>query len=89
MNLRQCPKEQWLRIAEEKGMSCEVREGKTMYVGAISFKEPGFDRPLRQVFQVIERSIDRDGQLLLIPELEVNVYWTSLGCAPWGVIENQ
>jgi len=60
-----------------------------MYVGAISFKEPGFDRPLRQVFQVIERSIDRDGQLLLIPELEVNVYWTSLGCAPWGVIENQ
>jgi len=87
VNLRQSPKDIWLRIAEDKGISCEMREGKTMYIGAISFTEPGFERPLRQVFQVIERTIDRDGQLLLIPELEVNVYWTSLTCAPWRVIE--
>lgn len=87
VNLRQTPKELWLRIAEDKGMACQPREGKTMYVGAIEFPEVGFDRPLRQVFQVIERTIDRDGQMLLIPELEVNVYWTSLTCAPWRVIE--
>src|SRR5690606_23329085 len=70
VNLRKSPKEAWLNIAKAKGISCEVREGKTMYIGAISFHEPGFERPLRQVFQVIERSIDRDGQLLLLPELE-------------------
>jgi len=87
VNLRQTPKELWLRIAEDKGMACQPREGKTMYVGAIEFPEIGFERPLRQVFQVIVRTIDRDGQILLIPELEVNVYWTPLSCAPWRVIE--
>lgn len=53
-----------------------------MYIGVIDCTEAGFDQPLRQVFQVIERTIDRDGQMLLIPDLEVNVYWTSLRCAP-------
>ncbi|ALS27120.1 ribonuclease H-like domain-containing protein [Paenibacillus sp. 32O-W] len=32
-------------------------------------------------------AIDREGQMLLFPEIEVNVYWTSLTCSPWRVIE--
>jgi len=87
VNLRKTPKEMWLHIAETKGVACEQREGKTEYVGVIEFQEKGFDRKLRQVFHVIRRTMDRDGQLLLIPEIEVNVYWTSLRCAPWRVIE--
>jgi len=87
VNLRRDPKEAWLHVAETSGICCEQREGKKEYVGFIEFPENGFDRPLRQVFHVIERTIDRDGQILLVPELEVDVYWTSLRCAPWRVIE--
>lgn len=87
VNLRQTPKESWLRIAEDLGMKCEQRPGKIDYIGSITFKEKGFDRPLRQVFQVTVRTIDRDGQLLLFPDIQVSVYWTSLMCAPWRVIE--
>lgn len=87
VNLRRMSKETWLTIAKEKGVACQQREGKTEYVGAIEFAQKGFDHKLRQVFHVIERTIDRDGQMLLLPEIEVNVYWTSLRCAPWRVIE--
>lgn len=87
VNLRKDPKETWLRIAETTGIACEQREGKIEYVGSMEFPEKGFDRPLRQVFHVIHRTIDRDGQVLLIPEIEVSVYWTTLTCAPWRVIE--
>src|SRR5690606_27546282 len=72
---------------QTKGMACVQREGKTEYVGAIEFNEKGFDRKLRQVFHVIVRTIDRDGQVLLLPEIDVHVYWTSLRCSPWRVIE--
>ncbi len=87
VNLRNTSKESWLRIAEDKGMACEQRPGKTEYMGVIAFPEKGFDQALRQVFQVIVRTIDREGQMLLFPEIEVNVYWTSLTCSPWRVIE--
>ena len=30
------------------------------------------------VFEVIERTIDKDGPMLLVPEIEVDVYLTSL-----------
>lgn len=87
VNLRKTPKAAWLAIAKEKGIACEQREGKTEYVGAIEFPCKGFDVKLRQVFHVIERTIDRNGQVLLLPEIEVHVYWTSLRCAPWRIIE--
>ncbi|MGG4032189.1 IS1380 family transposase [Paenibacillus cisolokensis] len=87
VNLRKSPKEMWLNIAETKGIACEQREGKIEYVGAIEFQEKGFDQPLRQVFHVIKRTMSRDGQLFLMPDIEVHVYWTSLRCAPWRVIE--
>jgi hypothetical protein len=87
VNLRKSPKEAWLSIAKTKGIACQQREGKIEYVGAIEFAQKGFDRNLRQVFHVIERTMDPDGQLLLVPEIEVHVYWTSLRCAPWRVIE--
>jgi hypothetical protein len=86
-NLRGTSKESWLRIAEDKGIACEQRPGKTEYIGVISFPQKGFDRNLRQAFQVIVRTMDRDGQFLLFPDVEVNVYWTSLTCSPWRVIE--
>lgn len=86
-NLRRSSKELWLHTAKTKGIACQSREGKVEYVGAMTFKDKDFEQPLRQVFHVIERIMDRDGQLLLIPDIEVHVYWTSLACAPWRVIE--
>jgi len=86
VNLRGASKESWLRIADDKGIACEQRPAR-VNIGFITFAQNSFDCNLRQVFQVIVRTIDRDGQLLLFPDIEVNVYWTSLNCSPWRVIE--
>jgi hypothetical protein len=39
------------------------------------------------VFEVIQRDTDREGNRLLIPEVEVNSWWTNLECGPEKVIE--
>ncbi|WP_397378765.1 IS1380 family transposase [Paenibacillus sp. YYML68] len=86
-NLRRDPKETWLLFAQDLGICCEEREGKKVYIGSMLIREQGFDEPLRQVFRVIERTISREGQIFLVPEIEVEVYWTSLRCSAWRVIE--
>jgi hypothetical protein len=30
------------------------------------------------VYEVIERTIDRDGQALIIPDIEVNTFWSNV-----------
>jgi hypothetical protein len=87
VNLRRGSKESWLHIAETQGVACKHREGKLEYIGAIEFEEKGFERKLRQVFRVIHRTIDRNGQILLFPDIEVHAFWTSLSCSPERVIE--
>lgn len=42
---------------------------------------------VRVVFEVTERTILKDGQMLLVPEIDVDTYWTSLFCSAWQVIE--
>ena len=34
---------------------------------------------MRIVYEVIERSTDKDGQFLMIPDIECNTIWTNLG----------
>ena len=34
---------------------------------------------MRIVYEVIERTIDRNGQILLTPDIELNTWWTNLG----------
>ena len=34
---------------------------------------------MRIVYEVIERTIDKHGQFLLMPNIEVNTFWTNLG----------
>ncbi len=43
--------------------------------------------PLRQVYKVVERTIDKHGQNLIIPEVEFESYWTTLDIEPEEVIE--
>ena len=34
---------------------------------------------MRIVYEVIERTIDHNGQILLTPDIELNTWWTNLG----------
>lgn len=86
-NLRKVPSDIWLALAKDYGTCTEEREGKNVYIGSLDVREDGFDKPLVQVFRVVERTILRDGQILLVPEIEVEVYWTSLRCTVERVIE--
>ena len=69
----------WLEIAEKHGARSNPRDGKTVYTGSIYRDKKGFEYPLRIVFEVIERTSLANGQMLVLPELEVNTWWTSLG----------
>lgn len=77
-NLRRESPEMWLLTAQRFGMSCEARPGKKIYRGSILSPMKGLNEPVRMVFEVIERTIDKDGQMLLVPQIEVDVYLTSL-----------
>lgn len=76
-NLRKDSIEEWLLDAQAFGEWRTPREGKMVYVGDTRRKCNG--KYYRVVFEVIERTIKADGQVLLIPDVEVNTWWTSLG----------
>jgi hypothetical protein len=77
-NLRGESADEWLEIAQAHGEWRHPREGsKTVYVGSTHRDCNG--RAERVVFHVTERMIDRKGQLLLVPEIEVATHWTSIG----------
>lgn len=77
----------WSALAKENGDGVEVREGKTEWIGSLMRSVDGLEEPVRIVYKVIERSITADGQTLLIPEVEVESYWTSLSDPEDVVIE--
>lgn len=71
----------WLDIARSIGTADTPREGKTVYTGVLTKSHPKAtkDTPdLDIVFKITERTITHDGNLLLIPEIEVETYWTNL-----------
>lgn len=86
-NLRQESLDMWLDIAKENGVVTHPRNGKTVYTGSAYWYVDGLDERVRIVFQVTERTNRADGQLLLVPELEVNTWWTSLELSEKTVIE--
>lgn len=62
------------------------REGKTVYIGSswkdVDYKDSeGNEKSItmRIVYEIIERTMDRDGQFLLEPDIECNTIWTNLG----------
>lgn len=86
-NLRRESAEVWLLTAQSHGMCCESRPGKKIYRGSILSPMKRLSKPVRMVFEVIERTIDKKGQLLLVPEIEVQVFLTSLPDPASVVIE--
>jgi len=82
-NLRQEKVEDWLEIAAAHGRREQPREGKTVWRGDHWVQRPRKGaaeggRPYRVVFEVTERTIDKHGQRLLVPDVEIQTWWTSL-----------
>ena len=77
-NLRWETTEEWLQTARECGRMEEPRPGKQVWLGERYIERPGIKEPLRIVFCVTLRTMEADGQTLLIPRVEVETYWTSL-----------
>jgi hypothetical protein len=86
-NRRQESVEMWLEIAKTVGTLHVPRLGKVVYRGDLEVTREGVEKPLRQVFEVTVRTIDRQGQELLLPEIEVETYETSLPDAPATIVE--
>jgi hypothetical protein len=64
---------------------CETpREGKDVYRGDALVEREAYNG--RVVFEVIRRTITKEGQALLIPEVEVHTWWTSLSALAETVI---
>ncbi len=76
-NLRSESPEDWLEEAQALGTWTEPREGKQVYTGQTWRERDG--RLQRVIFQVVERTIAADGQRLLVPEIDIETWWTSLG----------
>ena len=87
-------KDAWL----EKVRECckdvrNPRDGKTVYVGS-SWKDVEYITDngetrticMRIVYEVIERTIDKYGQILLAPDIELNTWWTNLGWTDDAII---
>jgi len=84
-NLRQESEADWLEEAQCHG-DCETpREGKDVWTGETWKEREG--KLYRVVFEVIERTIAADGQRLLVPEIEIATFWTSLKLPAKQVIE--
>jgi len=85
-NPRKESKSEWLADVKEKSDNIQMpRDGKTVYIGSTS-KEvtyKGTDEKehtvdIRTGYEVIERTIDKHGQFLLPPAIELNTWWTNL-----------
>ena len=55
-----------------------ARKGKRVWIGKTGVGVNGQPLPYPIVFKVIERTIDKKGQQLVFPDIEVQTYWCSL-----------
>jgi hypothetical protein len=84
----------WLRLGLETGVVSHPRPGKRVVLYSVKEKETITDETgakktftFRRVMRVIERTIDKKGQPLLIPDIELEGWWTSLKLGDEKIIE--
>ena len=91
-NLRRESKDGWFDMAKQHCKNIHSpRDGKTVYIGS-DWKEVTskmFEKTitLRTGYEITERTIDKKGQFLLIPDIEVETWWTNLGETDQEVID--
>ena len=89
-NKRRENDEKWLKRAKRHGTRIASRKGKKVWVGILNIYPKKGEETLanvKMIFEVTERKIDAQGNRLLIPEIEVNSWWTNLDCEAEKVIE--
>lgn len=93
-NLRKESKEDWLQMAKDNSKDItHPRDGKAVYIGS-DWKEIIYQAgdgttkhaTIRMGYEIIERTIDKKGQFLLVPDIEANVWWTNTGFTDREVI---
>lgn len=77
-NLRNNDKDKLINLAREKGKTFQPREGKKVYRGSFKQELSELKSPLTVVFEITETTIDEDGQMLITPDREIDLYWTTL-----------
>jgi hypothetical protein len=79
-NPRKQDKAAWVARAEEAGVFKEVRPGKRVGWLDLTVERAWqkHKRNFRLIVAVTERTIDKKGQHLLVPEIELEGWWTSL-----------
>jgi hypothetical protein len=89
-NPRKQDKSAWVAKAEAAGVFQETRPGKRVGLLELSVERAWRKekRSFRLIVEVTERTIDRKGQHLLVPEIELAGWWTSLGLSAKEVIEH-
>jgi hypothetical protein len=75
-NLRKESLAEWFEEACAHGVSVDCRPGKEVWIGNAWRERDG--KLERVVVEATRRTTTADGQALLIPELEINTFWTSL-----------
>ncbi len=94
-NPRKESREQWLLEMKKccKNIS-SPRNGKTVYIGStwkpvsyVTEKNEKKTIEMRIVYEITERTTDKDGQILLEPDIELNTWWTNLGLTDEEIIE--
>lgn len=93
-NLRREKREDWLKLAKDCSLNVTFpREGKTVYIGSswenyfwTDENRKSCQKVIRVVYEITERTIDKYGQHLLIPDIEVNTYATNTGLTDEEII---
>jgi len=78
----------WLALARTHAVAIHPRPGKAIWVGSLTRTVDG--RARRIVFEVIERTTKRvkgGFQDLIVPEYEIETFWTDLGDTPQAIID--
>ena len=84
-NPRQESKEEWLESVRECCKNIQhPRDGKTVYTGQ-TFRDVTYSLSdneektvgIRTIYEITERTIDRYGQYFIVPDIELDTYWTN------------
>lgn len=88
-NPRREKKDDWQGYAEQHGRWTSPRDGKRIALFSVEHKREwrGHEFTVWRVMRLIERSIDKKGQLLLEPEIEIEGWWSSLNISEEEIIQ--
>lgn len=88
-NPRRENKEDWLDHAEQHGRWTLPRDGKRVALFSVEHTREwrGHEYKVWRVMRLIERSVDKNGQLLLAPEIEIEGWWSSLTLSEEEIIQ--